>query len=189
MLQGLDRLSVLVTGTTQRGSLPAYLGTILVVVLALPGTVLLTRAPWPGEWRAWDTPVQALVGAVVLIAAALALRIRQRLSAVLVVGVTGYGVAVLFALQGAPDLALTQFLVETLTLVVFVLVLRKLPKDITERHRPRERAVRGAIAVAGRRAHGRRRAPWRSPPGRRRPCRPTTRRRPTTSAAARTSST
>ena len=130
------------------GSLPAYLGTILVVVLALPGAVLLFRAPWPEEWRAWDTPVQALVGAVVLFAAALALRIRQRLSAVLVVGVTGYGLAVLFALQGAPDLALTQFLVETLTLVVFVLVLRKLPKDITERHRPRERAVRGVIAVA-----------------------------------------
>jgi multicomponent Na+:H+ antiporter subunit A len=148
IMQALDRLAVLVTGTTQRGSLPAYLGTILVVVLALPGGVLLFRAPWPGEWRAWDTPIQALVGAVVLIAAVLALRIRQRLSAVLVVGVTGYGLGVLFALQGAPDLALTQFLVETLTLVVFVLVLRKLPKDITERHRPRERAVRGVIAVA-----------------------------------------
>ncbi|MCW2740339.1 MAG: hypothetical protein JWR45_761 [Blastococcus sp.] len=148
VVQGLDRLSVLVTGTTQRGSLPAYLGTILVVVLALPGTILLTRAPWPGEWRAWDTPVQALVGVVVLVAAGMALRIRQRLSVVLVVGVTGYGLAVLFALQGAPDLALTQFLVETLTLVTFVLVLRKLPKDITERHRPRERVVRGVIAVA-----------------------------------------
>jgi multicomponent Na+:H+ antiporter subunit A len=147
-VQAVDRFAVLVTGTTQRGSLPAYLGTILVVVLALPGAVLVFRAPWPGDWRAWDTPVQALVGAVVLIAAVLALRIRQRLSAVLVVGVTGYGLAVLFALQGAPDLALTQFLVETLTLVVFVLVLRKLPKDITERHRPRERAVRGVIAVA-----------------------------------------
>ncbi|SNR37875.1 Na+/H+ antiporter subunit A [Blastococcus mobilis] len=147
-LQALDRLAVLVTGTTQRGSLPAYLGTILVVVLALPGSVLLFRAPWPGEWRAWDSPVQALVGAVVLIAAVLALRIRQRLSAVLVVGVTGYGLAVLFALQGAPDLALTQFLVETLTLVVFVLVLRKLPKDIAERHKPHERAARGVIAVA-----------------------------------------
>ena len=148
IIQGLDRLSVLVTGTTQRGSLPAYLGTILVVLLALPGTILITRVPWPDEWRAWDTPVQALIGAVVLIAAALALRIRQRLSVVLVVGVTGYGLAVLFALQGAPDLALTQFLVETLTLVTFVLVLRKLPKDITERHRPRERAFRGVIAVA-----------------------------------------
>ncbi|WP_369132440.1 Na+/H+ antiporter subunit A [Modestobacter sp. I12A-02662] len=148
VLQGLDRLAVLVTGTTQRGSLPAYLGTILVVLLALPGTLLVTRAPWPAEWRAWDTPAQALVGAVMLIAAALALRIRQRLSAVLVVGITGYGLALLFALQGAPDLALTQFLVETLTLVVFVLVLRKLPKDIAERHRGRERAARGAIAVA-----------------------------------------
>ena len=148
IIQGLDRLSVLVTGTTQRGSLPAYLGTILVVVLALPGTILLTRAPWPDEWRAWDTPVQALIGVVIVIAAGMALRIRQRLSVVLVVGVTGYGAAVLFALQGAPDLALTQFLVETLTLVTFVLVLRKLPKDITERHRPRERAVRGVIAVA-----------------------------------------
>ncbi|MCF6744316.1 Na+/H+ antiporter subunit A [Blastococcus sp. KM273128] len=147
-LQALDRLAVLVTGTTQRGSLPAYLGTILVVVLALPGSILLFQAPWPGEWRAWDTPIQALVGAVVLLAAAMALRIRQRLSAVLVVGVTGYGLAVLFALQGAPDLALTQFLVETLTLVVFVLVLRKLPKDITERHRPRERVGRGLLAVA-----------------------------------------
>ncbi|MGR7025035.1 Na+/H+ antiporter subunit A [Geodermatophilus sp. URMC 62] len=148
VVQGIDRLAVLVTGTTQRGSLPAYLGTILVAVLALPGTLLLTRAPWPEEWRAWDTPVQAVVGVVVVTAGALALRIRQRLSAVLVVGVTGYGLAVVFALQGAPDLALTQFLVETLTLVVFVLVLRKLPKDITERHRPRERAVRGVIAVA-----------------------------------------
>jgi multicomponent Na+:H+ antiporter subunit A len=148
VVQAVDRLSVLVTGTTQRGSLPAYLGTILVAVLALPGTLLLTRAPWPGEWRAWDTPVQAVVGVVVVTAAALTLRIRQRLSAVLVVGVTGYGIAVVFALQGAPDLALTQFLVETLTLVVFVLVLRKLPKDISERHRPRERAVRGVIAVA-----------------------------------------
>lgn len=49
VMQGLDRLSVLVTGTTQRGSLPAYLGTILVVVLALPGSVLLFRAPWPGS--------------------------------------------------------------------------------------------------------------------------------------------
>jgi multicomponent Na+:H+ antiporter subunit A len=147
-LQALDRFAVLVTGTTQRGSLPAYLGTILVVVLALPGSVLLFHAPWPGEWRAWDSPVQALVGAVVIFAAVLALRIRQRLSAVLVVGVTGYGLAVLFALQGAPDLALTQFLVETLTLVVFVLVLRKLPKDISERHRPRERAVRGVLAVS-----------------------------------------
>ena len=182
--------SVLVTGTTQRGSLPAYLGTILVVVLALPGTVLLTRAPVAGRVAGLGHPGPgAGRRGRPRSPPAMALRIRQRLSAVLVVGVTGYGVAVLFALQGAPDLALTQFLVETLTLVVFVLVLRKLPKDITERHRPRERVVRGVIAVAVGRVHGRGRRGRAGRRGRRRRCRSTTRRRPTTSAAARTSST
>ncbi len=188
VVQAIDRLSVLVTGTTQRGSLPAYLGTILVAVLALPGTLLITRAPWPAEWRAWDTPVQAMVGVVVVTAAALTLRIRQRLSAVLVVGVTGYGIAVVFALQGAPDLALTQFLVETLTLVVFVLVLRKLPKDISERHRPRERVGRGVIAVAVG-AFMAAVGAVRSPPGPRRRCRRAGPGRRTRLAAARTSST
>jgi multicomponent Na+:H+ antiporter subunit A len=147
-MRGLDRVAQTATRTTQRGSLPTYLGVILVVLVALPGSALVFRAPWPDELRLWDTPVQALIGVVVLGAAALAVRIRQRLSAVLVVGVTGYGVGLLFALQGAPDLALTQFLVETLTLVTFVLVLRKLPKDISDRHRAKERTARGLIAVA-----------------------------------------
>jgi multicomponent Na+:H+ antiporter subunit A len=46
------------------------------------------------------------------------------------IGVTGYGCGAIFAIHGAPDLALTQFLVETLTLVIFVLVLRKMPAEI-----------------------------------------------------------
>ncbi len=54
---------------------------------------------------------------------------RNRLAAVLLVGVTGYGCGAIFAFHGAPDLALTQFLVETLTLVIFVLVLRALPAE------------------------------------------------------------
>ncbi|MGY1738329.1 Na+/H+ antiporter subunit A [Geodermatophilus sp. SYSU D00684] len=147
VLQGVDRLAVLVTGTTQRGSLPAYLGTILTAVVLLPGALLTTVAERPEQWRAWDSPVQVLVGVVVLMAAAMAVRVRQRLSAALVVGVTGYGLAVFFVVAGAPDLALTQFLVETVTIVAFVLVLRKLPKDVSERHRRRERTGRGLLAV------------------------------------------
>jgi multicomponent Na+:H+ antiporter subunit A len=47
---------------------------------------------------------------------------------VLLAGAVGYSVAALFVIQGGPDLALTQLLVETLTVVVFVLVLRHLPE-------------------------------------------------------------
>jgi multicomponent Na+:H+ antiporter subunit A len=48
------------------------------------------------------------------------------MTAVLSVGVVGYGVAVTYALLGAPDLAMTQFAVETLTVVIFVLVFSRL---------------------------------------------------------------
>jgi len=40
--------------------------------------------------------------------------------------VVGYGVAVMYALLGAPDLAMTQFAVETLTVVIFVIVFSRL---------------------------------------------------------------
>ena len=79
----------------------------------------------------------------------------------LYLGAVGYGVAVLFVLQGGPDLALTQFLVETLTLVLFVFVLRRLPREL-----PRRRGLRLSQAVrVGDRAV-RRRVRHRGGPGR-----------------------
>jgi multicomponent Na+:H+ antiporter subunit A len=64
----------------------------------------------------------------VVIGAVAVARIRRRFAAVLALGATGFAVAVLFVIQGAPDLALTQLLIETLTLVVLVLVFRQLPE-------------------------------------------------------------
>jgi multicomponent Na+:H+ antiporter subunit A len=52
------------------------------------------------------------------------------LTAVVGLGVIGYGVAILFLLYGAPDLALTQFSIETLGVVLLVLVLYRLPEFI-----------------------------------------------------------
>ena len=62
--------------------------------------------------------------------------------------VTGYAMAGLFVLSGAPDLALTQAAVETLSTVVFVLVLRRLPEHFERQSSPRRRVVRLAIAGA-----------------------------------------
>jgi multicomponent Na+:H+ antiporter subunit A len=89
-----------------------------------------------------------LVAAVVTVAAVLTARSRRRLKAVVLVSVTGYGTATLFLLHGAPDLALTQVLVETVSLVVFVLVLRRLPEHFTDRPLARGRYWRIAIGAA-----------------------------------------
>lgn len=144
----LDEIAADVTALTQRGSLPFYLGVILLTTVVLAGGTLWLSGARPGDVRLWDSPVQALAGIVVVVAAVLAARARRRLKAVLLVGVSGYGVAVLFMIHGAPDLALTQVLVETITLVVFVLVLRRLPAYFSNRPLAGGRYLRLAIGVA-----------------------------------------
>ncbi|WP_106537509.1 Na+/H+ antiporter subunit A [Haloactinopolyspora alba] len=132
-LRVVDRVAVEVTGATQRGSLPVYLVVIFVVVITVPGTALLMAGVGSVDLYGWDNPAQLAVGGVLVAAAILTARSGRRLKAVLLAGVTGYGMALLFMMHGAPDLALTQVLVETVTLAVFVLVLRSLPPRFSER--------------------------------------------------------
>lgn len=87
-----------------------------------------------------------LLIALLVPALAAASSARIRLAAVATVGVSGFLVAFLWVLLGAPDVALTQFLVETLAVVLVVLVFRRLP---TRFHpvRLRRRLAAGATAL------------------------------------------
>jgi multicomponent Na+:H+ antiporter subunit A len=170
LTRSLERFASDVTAGTQRGSLPFYLGVILLVLAVGPGIAL--AAGLVGEVGAdalpvaadtagradvlhlgpfamvpWDGPAQLVVVLVVVVAAVLTARARRRLKAVFLAGVAGYGNAALFLLHGAPDLALTQVLCETLTLVVMVLVLRRLPPYFSDRPLAASRWVRLAIGV------------------------------------------
>nr|WP_297428242.1 Na+/H+ antiporter subunit A [uncultured Actinotalea sp.] len=149
LMRRLDDLAADVTALTQRGSLPVYLGVILTVLVVVQ-TVALVQTGLPGadEVRPYDRPAQIVVGGLVVAGAVLAANARRRLKAVVLAGVSGYGVAALFMLHGAPDLALTQVLVETVTLVVFVLVLRRLPAYFSVRPLAASRWVRMAIGLA-----------------------------------------
>ncbi|SMG26999.1 Na+/H+ antiporter subunit A [Agreia pratensis] len=144
----VDRGAVRLTRLTQTGSLPIYVATILVVLVAAVGTALALVGELPGSFRPWDSPAQLPIAIVMGVATIAAARAHKRFMAVVLVGVTGYGMAALFALQGAADLALTQALVETVTLVTFVLVLRRLPSAIGQDHGRRHRIVRAVIGVS-----------------------------------------
>ncbi|MBO2457875.1 Na+/H+ antiporter subunit A [Actinomadura sp. LCR2-06] len=147
-MHGLNTFALQLTGTVQRGSLPNYLLIILLVAAGLAGGAVVTGLPWPdplGE-RIWDGPAQALVALLTVVAAAMAIRARDRGQTVVLSGASGFGVSTLFVLQGAPDLALTQFLVETASLIVFVLVLRRLPARFSTRS-PAQRTVHLAVGA------------------------------------------
>ena len=148
VVRGADTLSLRLTGMTQRGSLPATQAVILSTLVLLPVVVLAAGARDRPHFRLWDSALQLVVGLLIVAAALGAIVLRNRLAAVLLVGSTGYGCGVVFALHGAPDLALTQFLVETLTLVVFVLVLRTLPAEADRANIRRNRLPRAVLAIA-----------------------------------------
>ncbi|QCB96249.1 Na+/H+ antiporter subunit A [Arthrobacter sp. PAMC25564] len=147
----LDDAAVWVTGRTQRGSLFFYLSVILTVAFVLPLTALvLANKPLPGGLYFIDpnSPLQLVAGAGIVISALAAVRANKRFLAVLMVSVTGYGIALMFALQGAPDLALTQMLVETIILVAFVLAMRSLPAELRDRTGGKYRVIRVIIGAA-----------------------------------------
>ncbi|MDT5019149.1 MAG: multicomponent Na+:H+ antiporter subunit, partial [Mycobacterium sp.] len=147
-VRGLDLLSVRLTAATQRGSIPATQSVILSTLVLVPIAVLALGARDRPHFDLWDSPLQVIVGLLMLAAAVGAAMMRNRLAAVLLVGVTGYGCGTIFAFHGAPDLALTQFLVETLTLVIFVLVLRTLPAEADRTYINKHRIPRAALALA-----------------------------------------
>jgi multicomponent Na+:H+ antiporter subunit A len=147
VVHGADMLSLRVTGVTQRGSIPATQAVILSTLVLLPTAALAAGARDRPQFRLWDSSLQLVVGLLIVAAALGATVMRNRLAGVLLVGLAGYGCGVIFALHGAPDLALTQFLVETLTLVVFVLVLRALPAEAPAENIKRHRWPRAAMAL------------------------------------------
>jgi multicomponent Na+:H+ antiporter subunit A len=148
VIRGLDIMSIRMTAVTQRGSLPATQSAILSTLVLVPIVMLALGARDRPSFELWDSPIQVVVGVLMLAAALGAVVMRNRLAAVLLVGVTGYGCGAIFAFHGAPDLALTQFLVETLVLVIFLLVLRTLPAEADRTNINRYRLPRALLALA-----------------------------------------
>jgi len=118
------------TRRVQNGSLPRY---ILIVVLTAIGLIgfSLARGFDPGEAFAWPAELryyEVVFPVIIVIATLAAVRARSRLAAVAALGVVGFSVAMIYILYGAPDLAMTQFAIETLTVILFVFVLYRLPR-------------------------------------------------------------
>ncbi|PSJ61366.1 putative monovalent cation/H+ antiporter subunit A [Pseudaminobacter soli (ex Li et al. 2025)] len=135
-MRGLVRLAVRVTRIVQNGRLDFYLTVVFIAVaLALLVPMIMfgelpSMPSWP-DLRFYELTVMAIavigLGAVVYA--------KDRLTAIVSLGIQGFAVALLFMLLGAPDLSFTQFMVETLSVVILALVMTRLRLAVTE-HRP-----------------------------------------------------
>ncbi len=116
------------TKVLQSGFLRTYLLTIVFATLGLVGATLIYRSALHWPQTSQDVRFYEVALAVLIVGATwVAIRSRSRLGAIAALGITGYSVALLYLIFGAPDLAMTQFLIESLTVILFVFAFYHLP--------------------------------------------------------------
>jgi multicomponent K+:H+ antiporter subunit A len=147
LIEWIFRLGRLLDRALDNRSLRRY-GFLLVSITVAAGALGLWGEPLAGSGAHTPLGAGALLGGVLLGAGSLATAVlhRNRLVAVLMLGLVGLVTALLFARFSAPDLALTQLLVEIVTVILLLLVMYFLPEQT-----PAEpaRARRGRDAFLG----------------------------------------
>ncbi len=133
-LSALSNVSKAAIGLLQRGKLRFYIAFTLFMLAVTLGIPVLAYNLLPETitfpdvaWHIYGVLALTVAGSLALLFS------RSRLQAILSMGVTGFSVAIIFLMFGAPDLAFTQFMVETLSVVIIALVLLRLPVDTYDR--------------------------------------------------------
>ncbi|MGM0571665.1 MAG: hydrogen gas-evolving membrane-bound hydrogenase subunit E, partial [Pseudomonadota bacterium] len=152
-MEGISQVAGWQTRLLQNGVLGHYLLVLVAVTFGLAGFTLFARhdvhlALDLGGSRFYEWGIAALLVA----SAVFSCSTHSRLGSVASLGVLGFAVALIFILFSAPDLGITQLLVETLTVVLLVLVLFKLPEFVNlsspfERYRDLAVAILAGVVV------------------------------------------
>lgn len=125
---------------------------LYLIVIFLSASLLVWYMILKYEFWRFDYDFEPLsyygVGVFLLITAATIITVftRSRVTAIISMGVVGFGVALIFLFYSAPDLAITQILVDTLIVILFVMVIYHLPKFRVFSNRA-SRVRDGAIAL------------------------------------------
>ncbi len=118
------------TRVVQGGTL-AQQASITLMTAVVVAALALATANWPADFPIdlSNTPglAEIILALLAVVAALVTVRAESRLSAIISLGVVGVVVMLFFVFHSAPDLALTQLLVDILTVVLLVLVFYRVP--------------------------------------------------------------
>ncbi|MEE4263186.1 MAG: hydrogen gas-evolving membrane-bound hydrogenase subunit E [Desulfobacteraceae bacterium] len=128
-LEGIAKFAKFQTAMLQNGSLHRYLSVIIASVVIGVGLPFFSDyTPSALMPNSNSSLTDWLVIGIITVAVMVVVIARSRLLAICCLGIVGAGIAMLFLMHGAPDVALTQLLVETLTVIIVSLVLLRLPQ-------------------------------------------------------------
>ncbi|NTB98590.1 putative monovalent cation/H+ antiporter subunit A [Agrobacterium tumefaciens] len=146
----LVKVSFHITRLIQPGRLEFYVTATFAVIAAvlLVPLFLYGELPSMPSWPR-DMPIHELTFIAIAVAGLIAvLTASSRLTAIIALGIQGFAVAVIFLLFGAPDLSFTQFMVETLSVVILTLVMTRLRLSPSDHRGLGQKLLDSTIAIA-----------------------------------------
>ncbi|MNK56586.1 Na(+)/H(+) antiporter subunit A [compost metagenome] len=149
-IEMLVKVSFHITRLIQPGRLEFYVTATFAVIAAvlLVPLFLYGELPSMPSWPR-DMPVHELTFIAIAVAGLVAvLTASSRLTAIIALGIQGFAVAVIFLLFGAPDLSFTQFMVETLSVVILTLVMTRLRLSPSDHRGLGQKLLDSTIAIA-----------------------------------------
>jgi multicomponent Na+:H+ antiporter subunit A len=148
VLNGILAAARLSTQVLQNGEQHRY--STLVILTVTAGLALAFLAAPSDDFLTSEGSIRISVALVLLltvVGAVATIVVRSLIAGLVSVGIVGFGSAVVFMLNGAPDLALTQMAVETLIVILMTAVLLKLPSRRRHSRTLSERRRDGMIAA------------------------------------------
>ena len=133
------------------GSFTRYAAIGTVVMVAAGGHAWMTGTVGPATRVMQPVSITAIAGWLMLVAATggLVLMHRNRFLSLILIGIVGLMVSVGFVFFSAPDLAMTQFTVEVVTIILMLLALNLLPNRTPVESSVLRRVRDAGVAIAG----------------------------------------
>ncbi|APG60591.1 putative monovalent cation/H+ antiporter subunit A [Christiangramia salexigens] len=128
--RGFIILSSFWTRFFQNGYLRNYISIIILFLVVLVGYIILGDTSFSIDYNSLSKITLYEITTTLILIAGIFYTVftQSRLAAVVGMGVVGLSICLIFVFYSAPDLAMTQFSIDTLTVILFVLVLYKLPR-------------------------------------------------------------
>lgn len=149
LLEKLDNYSSNLTQFYMNGSLRLYVALILGTTLLVTVGFMMVTNGFTIRFNdlAPVTPIEVSVALIVMVAALATIFANHKVAAILITGVTGYGVSILFVIYRAPDLALTQLVIETVSVALFLLCFYHLPQLRKRNESVQTKVVNAIISI------------------------------------------
>ena len=130
ILNSTEKISHRITSSTLTGSSRTYLIYLFSFFILILGVTLFNRDAFSFDTSNVSTIhiAEVLLAIGICIVAVSMIFVKSRLTSIILLGAVGYSVSIFFVIYRAPDLALTQLVIETISVALFLLCFYHLPK-------------------------------------------------------------